>query len=137
MASGVLEKYRKLSKVEFIVKAKKIMVDTNARTKRFPKRQRTLSNRMFDAGTKIYDECLLGNAIFLKDEASLQERKKHFTKALESCTRLAALVDLALEIGLCKKFTNYQMAHWMGAIWGEIKLLRGVMESDEKRIKQS
>ena len=136
MASGVLEKYRELSKVEFIAKAEKIARLTNARTIRFPKRQRTMSNRMYDASVRIYDECLQGNNVFLKDEESLEERKKHFEKALASCTRLSALINIALEIGLCKKFTNYQMACWVGALWGEIKLIKGVMESDEKRIKQ-
>lgn len=137
MASGVLEKYRKLSKVEFLTKARKIMVDTNARAKRFPKRQRTLSNRMFDASIKIYDECLKANQVYLKDEESLRKREEHFTNALGGCTRLMGLIDLALEIGLCKKFTEYQMAHWLGALWGEINLINGVIESDRKRIKQS
>ena len=133
---SVIEPLRNLSEVQYLEDARKLEIYTFQRTIKMPKRYNHFKKVLENCAINCYNNCKLGNSIFLKDEESLKERKHKFEKALQNLYIMSSQIDIARELKLCERITNKQWAHWLGLILTEILQIKNIEISDLNRIKK-
>lgn len=132
---SVLVSKRQHSEVQFLENARQLELYTFRKTIKMPKRWNHFKTILENCVIQCYNNCKLGNSIFLKDLQSAEQRKEYFEKALQNLYVLSCQIDIAKELNLCEKFTDKQFAHWIGLISNEIEQLKYIEKSDFERIK--
>lgn len=132
---SVIVSKRKTSEVQFLENARLLELYTLKKTMKMPKRWNHFKILFEKCVINCYNNCKLGNSIFLRDKESAEERKKYFEKALQNLYVLSSQIDIAKELKLCEKITEKQFAHWLGLIVTEIEQLKYIEKSDSERIK--
>lgn len=132
---SVVVSKRQESNAEFLKVAMDIEMQTFLKTIKFPKRWEVLARRLEDLAIRIVNEVMIGNQIFLKDEATCIERATHFDTALYAISCLITQLEFCKERNITKNLTDKQWLAWLEPISKEVALLNNVKKSDKKRIE--
>ena len=123
---------RGVSELEFIYNARQLQVHTIRKCASFPKKYRfSISNYLEQAARDIHGEVKRGNSMGIpRNQHEFQMRRDCFLRAHAHLYDFASQLEVAKEV-----IDDKALFFWMEMIRQEIKLVKGVMESDKKRFK--
>lgn len=119
--------------MEFLDNAHKLKIYTIQQCVNFPKRYTFyVSTDIAQTANDILTNVKCGNSIFPSNSHEVQIRRDYFMRAYALTQALISQINTA-----CELFTipAKNMIQWMGLIQSELKLIKGVMETDKKRYK--
>lgn len=124
---------REESKVQFLYNARNLQIFTIHKCSHFPKRYTFyISQPIVKIATDIYDHVKRANSIYPTNQHEVQLRRDHFLQANAAVYSLVSQVELAGEIF---SISPDVMDNWMQYVDDEIRLLKGIMDSDRDRYK--
>lgn len=136
---------RKESTAKFIQEARNLRIFTIQILKRFPKSYRYIFvNNLLDLAASIYTDCIKANTVYVcstMPQVDIDLRRQHLTQAYTAC---GAIIG---EISFCYEYVNQgnnffpdkidynkKFEQWITLASSTKKLIKGVMDSDKKRI---
>lgn len=124
---------RGVSELEFIYNARQLQVHTIRKCANFPKKYRfSISNPLELSARTIHGEVKKGNSIFPRNQHEFQMRRDCFLRAYAELYDFASQLEIANEV---LDIDNDAFKFWTALVRQEIKLVKGVMESDKRRFK--
>ena len=137
---------RGVSELEFIYNARQLQVHTIRKCANFPKKYRfSISNYLEQAARDIHGEVKRGNSMGVpRNQHEFQMRRDCFLRAHAHLYDFASQLEVAKEVmtirdesgrAIQEVIDDKALFFWMEMIRQEIKLVKGVMESDKKRFK--
>ena len=124
---------REESSVQFLYNARNLQIYTIRKCSHFPKRYTFyISQPIVKIATDIYDHVKRANSIYPTNQHEAQLRRDHFLQANAATYSLVSQIELAAEIFSLEYSV---MENWMKYVDDEIRLLKGIMESDRDRYK--
>ncbi len=143
---SVYKSKRNVSKIEFIKIGQQINVYTIEQIKKFPKSYRfTIVNDLYRLSTEIHENVLRANAIYMHKNMEKSEyllRRTFLFKAKSAIFAMSGLLTVVFDmllkgnnfLGNKEKMSNI-FQEWARLLNLEHRLIKGVIESDQKRWK--
>ena len=128
---------REQSKLEFL----KTLLDIEKwclyKSDSAPKKYRfMINNYLVKYSADAYSFAKMGNSIYVRDEETKQLRRTYLLKAHASLQAFVSQVDVIYAICKADFMTNNELEHIAELSFNGIKLLKGVLKSDNTRYKE-
>ena len=125
---------RGVSELEFLYNARHLQVHTIRKCANFPKKYRfSISNPLELSARMIHGEVKKGNSIYPRNQHEFQMRRDCFIRAYAELYDFASQLEIAKEV--IETLDDDAFMFWVSLVKQEIKLVKGVMESDLRRFK--
>ena len=122
------------SELEFIYCARKLQVHTIRKCANFPKKYRfSISNPLELSAREIHGNVKKGNSIYPRNQHEFQMRRDYFLRAYAELYDFASQLEIAKE--LIETLDDDAFLFWISIVRQEIKLVKGIMDSDKRRFK--
>lgn len=131
---SVIVAKRRPSEVQFLEDARKLEIYTFQRTIKMPKRYNHFKTMLENFAINCYNKCKLANSVYIRDNESIEQRRKYFEDALNNMYLLNCQLDIASELKLCENITDKQWAHWLGLVYNLIEQIKKIEKSDCERL---
>lgn len=143
---SVPEHQRGVSNLEFIYNARQLQIHTLRKCANFPKKYRfSVSTYLEQLARNIHGEVKRGNSMGIpRNQHEFQMRRDCFLRAHADLYDFASQLEVAKEVMTIRDeygrviqevIDDDALQFWTSMIKQEIKLVKGVMESDLKRFK--
>jgi hypothetical protein len=121
------------SEAEFLYNARQLQIHTIKKCANFPKKYRfSISNPLELSARTIHGELKKGNSINPRNQHEFQMRRDYFLRAN------AELYDFVSQLEVAKEvigFDDDALMFWASIVRQEIRLVKGLLESDKKRYR--
>ena len=129
----VVKGKRDTSPTEYVYQARELRKYTIQKCVGFPKRYTFyVSQPIADLSNEVYNHAIKANSIFPKKAHEARLRGEHLLEARASALAMVAEIEVAAELF---DIEDKKKDFWMGLLNNELKLLKGVLESDADRFK--